>query len=238
MNITPNMKLTVVSDERLEKDSSFYMTSSLEDILPGDVFLITAPVLRELQIPIRNGERLRLSFQDRAASYGFEAEVLERVKKDRLDYLRVKRLSPIIRVQRRQDFRLEIELDGKLDQAYVDMSGERKVRRLPIVTKDVSGGGAFIRLNTQLFVNENVVVYLPLGNCGDIKAFPASVRWCARAEVQDPRWKWYTGIMFRHREQAEKETLVRYLFALQQRLRKMEADKEERSRPGLKKSKE
>lgn len=228
MNIDTHTKLTVTSDERLEQDPSFYMTSSFEARAGDGTLLIAAPVFRELQIPLRAGEKVKVSFMDKTASYGFDAEVLERVQQDGLYYLRIRRLTDVVRVQRRQDFRLQVSLEGKLDQAHVDVGGERRVRRLPVRTKDVSGGGAFICLNSQLFVNETVVVYLPLGTDGEMGAYQAVVRWCARSEVQDLSWKWYTGLMFRHREYADKEALVRRIFTLQQQMRKREAEKEMR----------
>ncbi len=214
MRIKPQTRLIVTSDELLEKNSGFYMASNFEEEEISGEFLIAAPIYKELQWPVQVGEVLRVSYADSRARFECTARVLERVRRDGLDFLRMEPLTEFVRTQRRNDFRLNIELDVKLDQAWEE-HGQRRVRRVSGMTIDISGGGAFVRSSIRPAIGEMLVITLPKAQFPGLPRFPCEVRWCFRNDEEKTDLKWNFGLRFVI-EVKVKEKLIKQVFALQQ----------------------
>lgn len=216
MEMTVGTKLQIVMETQKE-EKTLHLTSQLETIGNSNVFLISAPIYKELVFPIPDGYDILVQFFDKSAIVSFEAKVLGRTKKDNLYFLLIRQTGEMRRIQRREDFRLDVTLPGQLE--YIP-HGETQKTKMKVYTTDLSGGGASVRAGKSFEIGDNVTAYLPMDQSMQLSPVPCDVRRCIRLENVPPEARYNVGLRFLFEDNKRKEKLIQYIFKLEREKRK------------------
>lgn len=218
LNIKTGAKMVVRYKDEHGLSPVMEMASAFESSEEDGTFLVAAPIYKEIQFPLPDGEEIDIMYFEASAFFSFRARTRERIKRGDLYFLRMQQLSEPIRTQRRTDFRLPVILMGHINKAMEDRPGS--VKHLPARTVDVSGGGVALRTGMSYDVNEKTEVRLPLGKDGATLTIPVVVRRCSRMQDSEQEWRYLVGLQFLFKTPAEKESIVAYVFQLERELRK------------------
>jgi len=211
MELKIGTKLLVFVDSEDGKET-LEMKSTLEGAGEDGRYLITAPIYQMRLHPIPAGEMLNIKIYDRSAILSLHAKVVKRVKKENLHYVIIQQYGKITRIQRREDFRLEVMLDATLD--YIDPEDETE-KTLRVHTSDISGGGVSIRGAIEFKNGDNVTIHLPQHGKQDKVILPCVVRRCFPIESAVKAYRYNIGLQFVHETQRAKENMIQYVFQLQ-----------------------
>lgn len=137
-----------------DSDDKLYLPSRIEEIA-GDNLYISVPMYRGSILPLRVGQKIRISFTYKEVTYAFNSIVVSR-KWNRVPLLEIKKPDSLIKIQRRGYMRLQIAVDVRFRVA-----GE-KVDFCEGVTVDVSGGGILLLTPSPIEANQMLEVELHL----------------------------------------------------------------------------
>jgi len=211
MELKIGTKLVVFADSK-EGDEAVEMKTSLEGIGEDGRFLISAPLHKAVLYPIHPGDIIHIKIYEKSAVLSFYAKAGKRVRQDGLDYLAIRMIGKISRIQRREDFRLHVMLDGILEYTDPEDEAEKNVR---IHTVDVSGGGAALRSSVGFKQGDAVTVYLPLNAAGKKEPRKCEIRRCITSENASSENRYNIGVKFIFETRKQKEELVQYIFKMQ-----------------------
>ncbi len=221
--IKPGTKLTLGLYSRKNDDQSFSLSSTFECDEQNGEFLIAAPFYMNSLYPIQPGELLFVSFSDKDARYDMQGTVTDRFKEGDLAFVRVNRITEIVRTQRREDFRLEVVLDIDLERML-----EKNERFFTHVVKartiDLSGGGSALYCDEYIPEGEKIVAGLPIGEKGGLVYVNSEIRWIRRGEPE-ASYKYFVGLKFLFKQNTDKEKVVKYIFGLQRKRMNVSAKK-------------
>ncbi len=217
--LTTGVNLTITIERRKETDPNFLLRANYEEEDGNGFFLISAPFYHDFQFPVEFGEILDCMYLDAKATFSFSGEVVERVKKDNLNFLKLRQTKEVVRAQRRDDFRLPIVLHIKIDQV-VEENGTRSLSRQSCVTIDLSGGGVALRSNAKFVKGEVVAIHLPIAEGGAFSTVPGEVSWIKKNDNINIPWKYAYGLVFIHKDKVSKEKLVKFVFKKQLDMRR------------------
>jgi c-di-GMP-binding flagellar brake protein YcgR len=122
----------------LEHPQEFY-ASLIEDVT-GKSLLVDSPLERMGEVPLRIGQKVKGIIQHRDALYQFETELVDFKRTGVLNLLVLEMPEQLDRVQRRQYFRLEIDLSIQY-RIRPNISMKETPRFQRTRTKNISGGG-------------------------------------------------------------------------------------------------
>lgn len=220
--IKPGTKLCVTPINDKSFDGPGRLASSFENDQDDMTFVIEAPFFRSGLYPMRVDDEVRISFSEDKSRYEMSAVVIDRVKRENLYYIVLRRVGEIVRTQRRQDFRIDLMMDATLLQNAADERGSMKLICYDGQTANISGGGAQVRVNTPFHETESVMLKFHLPGVDEPLHFVGDVRWVSRRS-SDSTYNFSCGLQFQFRSKSEKESLVKQLFRLQQQRMKTES---------------
>ena len=162
-------------------------------------------------VPLRSGREINILYTGKDAAYKFKTRVIDRIKEN-IPLLIIEPPEQIVRIQRRDFFRLDVKIDVK----YRKLDEERKPLEEYIATKtcDLSGGGARIVLESDL--EEEDIVEL-LIDIDEIKNIP--LRCKVRETYNLPNGK-AAGLEFIEINRKVRDLIIGWLFDYQRELRK------------------
>lgn len=174
--------------------------------------LIDAPMLRTMRFPLQAGEQCECSYHDATANYSFDCEVLERITRGEQVLFSMLQTSEILRVQRRDDYRLPILLEGRL----VTQDEAKQAVNEPFVTVDISGGGLAMKTTKLIDKALNCEVHMALEQDKPLKV-NAEVCWGRKLDSEEAGspWKYAYGLRFIHKDTKQKEYIAKVVFQKQ-----------------------
>lgn len=192
-----------------------------------ETFLILAPMHHGHPYLFKESDRISVIFSfinsdQRYETYSFEAIPVERVRKDNLAYLKIKRISPIKKKQRRDFFRLEYVEELVLKMENKSEEGDAIV----VLSKDISAGGVRVISPEKLKLKTKCILCLDMD--GEVFEMKGTVIQCEK--VIDSVKKYDIRIKFERNLNQDINRLLKYLLAIQaEHIRKMSrANDEER----------
>lgn len=187
--------------------------SRVEDIAKDQV-IIAWPLEHGMQVPIRRGQRLSLSFVRQNSAYVFLGTVQEQAQKP-LPHLKIRLLGPPQKMQRREYFRLRVAVDVEIAGVIRHPLEGEKVLYFDSHTYDLSGGGMAIRSDQSIPVGSMLEVKLGLIDGEPPLKVIARVVCSLPVQGVDGRYLSHIGISFPGIKDTERRRIVRYLNRLQ-----------------------
>ncbi|MEN8908255.1 MAG: flagellar brake protein [Clostridiales bacterium] len=183
--------------------------SRFEDI-KNEKIIIDAPIRRGKIINFDIKTKLLVYFIHNCDLYRFKAMIISKYKKDNLYYLEIKKTDIFENVQRREFYRYKTILD--LDFRMKDIENKFKA-----FAKDISGGGICLVTNKKL-VKDNILnckLYLKDGS--EIEFEGKVIR---EKNIESSYSKSEYGVKFFNISYKDRESIIRYIFIEEIKLRK------------------
>lgn len=139
----------------------------VEDAVGDDEFTLLAPMYRGAPYPFHNEEILDFIFtvhdaDNRAQAYTFRVKPVERYHRENITYLKVQRISDIVKLQRRGFYRLNyvVEMNYEIlrDEGDIDTHDLKT-----LLTRDVSAGGFCGIVSQPMSEGTLIRIHLVLG---------------------------------------------------------------------------
>lgn len=210
------------------------LASHLEDVADNGELVIQMPVYKGKIILLSLGARYEMMFYTRRGLYRGVCQVVDRYKEDNLFMVRVVLKSGLNKFQRREYFRLEciigmqayeleredaLKLDGEALEARVK-DPEVLMTEEKAVIVDISGGG--IRFITEKKHEEGdclaVRTALKNENIDQLLLVVVSIVSCRQATPNMERYE--TRAEFLHLGSKLRETIIKYIFDEDRKIRK------------------
>jgi len=190
--------------------------SELEWVEDNNIIHIAAPIYEGRVYPVLVGTEIAVSFIKDNNFYEFTAKVIDRESKNNLAMLKVQALSNIVKIQRREFFRIDINLPVKyrvIDS--VDMKSNEEY--IETITRDLSGGGLCMRLKEPIEIDKYLDCELFISN--KVKFIGKVVR-LIKYDVLHGPYKYEIGVSFEKIDDAVREKIISYIFQEQRKLLK------------------
>lgn len=210
-----NIELYNESYEKIP--STFY--SKLEAVKGNESVIIYAPMSEGRLYPVHIGWDMNISFVKNQNLFGFQTKIINRIILDNLTFLEAKVNSDIVKIQRREYFRLsytqvvEYRLISSVNNS--DISSYKEA-----YATDISGGGLCLKVGENIKINDVLECKLNIDDNGDIKFLGKVVRLGERDE--ELIYPQELGIKFLKIDRRDIDRIVRFIFEKQRSLRRKE----------------
>lgn len=207
-------KIEVVIQERLDADSKTCF-SMVQDVPQDDELLITLPMLKGQPVPLGIGQTVRINFFRDRGRFSFEAKVIERQSTEAVRLIRLKQISPMHRLQRRNFYRLKINLPVLFRLIEQDSEPDRQ-GYIKAYTADISGGGLRLLTNEDLKPGQQVECRISIedSNFLELKGLVVRVATCVEGN-----YKFEVGVKFIDILESERDKLIQFIFQQQRKLK-------------------
>ena len=142
--------------------------SKVSEINPDNIKILT-PYIKEELVPLRVGAGIVVFFTGNNAAYTFNSQVIDR-EKEKVPVLVIEPPDEINRIQRRDYFRLEVQVE--LQYRLLDEDGKPVEEDfIESVTLDISAGG--IRMVVDEYIQEDTLIeiYMDIPEIKDIPVY-------------------------------------------------------------------
>ncbi len=169
-------------------------------------------------IPVPNGTRLYVKMMDRSSMFVFQSVSIN-YEKDKDGFLVAYIAMPeeVRKIQRRQFVRVPMVRRGEFYRVRDD-------KTYPFVSRDISAGGILIISNTRLDLGELIEIHFIPDDTITLNQVKSIVK---RFGPQIDLKHWSYGIQFQELTRSTEDELVRFIFRLEQEIRKKTGKKEE-----------
>lgn len=209
-----------------------YVSQLLEmDEDDEDLINIAMPIYEGKLIPLEVGRRFELYFYVKKGIYACNAEIVQRYKSGNIFILVMRLLSDFKKKQRRQFFRLDtnVELqyktftqeDEKVFRTTGRISDEMYARLYEVgMTLDLSGGGARFVSKDKMNKGEKLIIKLVFVMDEEERVIEPLARVINSIPAKGKAGLYENRIEFVHIKDSDRETLIKYIFREERRIRK------------------
>jgi len=209
-------KIDVRYKGKNETETEKLCYSMVQDIVSQDEIIITMPMLEGVQIILEPEQEIEIDFFREEGCYSFKARVDERFKTDGLNLVKVSRISPVNRLQRRNYYRLKITLPIYVRILTNDPDKEPD-SWLEAYTLNLSGGGAKISVNRS--IDKGTLIECLLRIKDQDLILRGEVLRCQLAQ-DDVISRYEIGIFFKDITEYQRDEIIKFIFEQQRKLRK------------------
>lgn len=214
MNSGPklNMKCEIIYEGRTYK-------SSVQDVTE-DYVGVSIPVRRGEYIALTINELVDVIYYEEKQVYKFHSKVVGR-KRDGIPMILLAPPSDILKVQRREFFRIDLtenikylKVDNEITEEQFDLLIKDSEKYDDAILLDLSAGGIKINTKNELKNGDKIIVQMPL-----LQEKISVLCQCVRS-YKDLNTKFYTcGIAFTDIDKQIREKLINHVFKLMRKLR-------------------
>lgn len=192
--------------------------SMIQDILDEDTFVINLPMSKRERAFLYIGQEVAVNYFRCHGQYYFLAMVIERYEKENVYYFKLKKISDIHRLQRRNYFRLAKTIPIKID--ILDQDNKTNIETINGYTFNICGGGVGVIVQQDLPVNTNVKCTFELKLGDNIDKFSTKAKVVRCNHIDDQEDKFEVGICFEDMPEQQRDEIIKFIFNEQRRLRK------------------
>lgn len=240
--VLPGDKIDIYRQNTADNAGIIYK-SSISDILADNVWEITMPQENGRVVLFQIGMSIDLIIYTKGKSiFKCSAIVKRRYRKENLYFLSIEIVSDLIKIQRRQFFRIQCTLDMDFNQlkydsdVYLDETEfcssiykkdcekEYLSNCMHSTILDISGGGIRISTNMNLEANSYIITRfrLPVNNSNQEFVLIGQVIECEQNLKQSGSFS--ARIKFIFDQISKREQIVRYVFEEERRIRRREME--------------
>lgn len=210
--------------------------SSVFDFLDSYTLEIGMPTEGGKMVIFNLGFECQLYFYTSKGLYTCEAVVVQRYKKGNFFLLAMRMKTGLKKFQRREFYRLECLIDFsyyRISKEVAQLGSENEFLKLTLspeyiieqkfaCTRDISGGGIRFTAKEEIEIGQLILIVIRLNNEKIDHTFylVADVISCELAPQTESRW--IVRAKFRHKDPKIRDTIVRYVFEQDRKLRKKE----------------
>ena len=195
-----------------ERIGSTYVSQLLET-QEDDCLVISSPIFEARLIFIPLQAQIRLNFMHfKYGLLGFSAVVIKREYRDNIAILIIQPQGELIRIQRRNHFRMDhmanalVWVNGKDDK-------EDRKSAVKAVTKNISGSGMCIVTEIDIPKSTEISIEFDLSECIKVSAKCVVIR-NHTFEVKNSK-SYELGLHFTRLSQKDQDNIIRYIFEQQ-----------------------
>jgi c-di-GMP-binding flagellar brake protein YcgR len=175
---------------------------------------VLIPISKRRIVYINNDTTLKVIIASEGAIYEFKAEIVEKLF-GVVPLLRLKRVSDIQKIQRRNYFRLKATNKIKI-RKVINLKEAIYSEYFEVTMVDISGGGLAFSAELELDINDLIEVNMDL-NSKTINLLGKIVR----ADKDEDKAKMFSyGVNFEKIAEIERNIIMRYIFEEQRKLAK------------------
>jgi c-di-GMP-binding flagellar brake protein YcgR len=175
---------------------------------------VLIPISKRKIVYINNDTALKVIIASEGAIYEFKAEIVEKLF-GVVPLLRLKRVSDIQKIQRRNYFRLKATNKFKI-RKLINLKEAIYSEYFEVTMVDISGGGLAFNAEIELDINDLIEVNMDL-NSKTINLLGKIVR----ADKDEDKAKMFSyGVNFEKIAEIERNVIMRYIFEEQRKLAK------------------
>jgi c-di-GMP-binding flagellar brake protein YcgR len=219
-DIEAGTKLELEISNSINEEKKLVLISEFEWADNESTAVIAAPILEGAIYNIHIGALMNVYFILDGELYKLKARVMERKRIDNIALLGMKILGDIERIQRRQFFRFEYSLPFKYRIVEEpNNSNDSKTDKYSMaITRDLGGGGLCILIEEK--IDEGIVVEGELELSEKEKAkFSGKIIRVSKRESEG-KYNYDAAIEFYQIDNKVRETIIKYIFEQQRKLRK------------------
>ena len=229
MGITVGCKIELVSLNDIEKQvqNKKVYVSKIYDILETNLLQIAMPIYDGKMVPLSVGSTYSACFFTDKGLFECNVVVSSRYKSGHLFFLEVNLLNSLTKVQRREFFRLDCSINGKIrimtDEEYETGVYDESTSWEDVKIVDISGGGVKLFQHSFFEPNEMIILKFDLPIEGEtvgmelVGRILRSIPFQGRTDIYDER------IEFININQENRDKIVKYIFECQRMLRAKES---------------
>lgn len=213
------LELTDVDGARLEP----IMVSEFEWFAERNEAVIAAPIFEGSVVPLHIGTIMNVYFIEKRENdiylYKFAAVVKARETSDNLQLLRIEITGDLEKVQRRNYYRLSCSVEVRY--RIVDYLNEVYNENIPFkrtFTNNISGGGVSLMLEDKVDLGSIVECEIYTAREKMLRFFGKVVRY--EKNENEGKFKYEAGIAYVRINDNDRETVVRFIFDEQRKMRK------------------
>lgn len=210
--------------------------SSTYDYLSDTELEIAMPTENGKMVLFQTGLRCEFIFYTNRGLYMCTGIVKKRYKKDFLFALAVEIKTPPSKFQRREFFRVDCLIDMKYykiteevasldstEKLFAEIQGIDYIgAALNAVVQDISGGGIRFTTDEQLEVNSYLLIVIRLANNKMDETFYLPCKLISSNKIEHAVGKYSNRGKFIFKDIKDRETIVRFVFEEERRIRKKE----------------
>ncbi|MFW5749590.1 MAG: flagellar brake protein [Halanaerobium sp.] len=173
--------------------------------------IITGLYREGAPLPIRLNQPINVYYTTDRAAYKFKSKVLKRTNKP-IPLLLIERADSVIRIQRRDYFRLDVT--GKIDvyKEVDDKNYPKKISEARLL--DISGGGVQMQLKKKIKKGEEILIALK-----NILAPKELIKSKVVRTHKENDELYNYGVQFIEIEEEQRETIIQWIFEYQRKNR-------------------
>lgn len=201
-----------------EQTKNVYV-SKICDILPKNILQIAMPIFEGRIVPLSVEEKYSACFYTDTGLMQCNVMVTSRYKKGNLFFVEVLLLGDLTKVQRREFYRYNCLIDGKIrivsDEEYekeVHDPSEGPVQWKPMRILDISGGGAKIIQHDSIKKNEVVKVYFSVEILEEKYTFDLFARILESRPLQNRTDVYEQRLEFMKIQHEERDRIIKFIF--------------------------
>ena len=176
--------------------------SKVESIEKDNLFLVHTPIRKSEMVMLLNDTVITVTYMvEKKGMYKFDAKVIEKVRKGKITFIRIKRISDIVENQRRQFFR--IETNFKVDLKRKDSEEIEHVASL-----DISAGGMKVYTDRKIELGDILDTYFSL----DETKMYIETKVVKKVRNDNIRNRWEISLEFLNLSEKERESIIRFVF--------------------------
>ena len=221
LQVGTKLELELINSDGIRYENT--LVSEFEWAEGENAAMIAAPINEGVVFPIHTGTGIYIYFirkkESVTALYRVKAIVIGRDTSDNMALLRVEAVSGIEKVQRRSYFRLGCSLSIQFRQVEsLNPIHSEGVPFKKALASNLSGGGICLLLEDKVEVGKLIECEIPTGEGKVVRFYGKIIRY-DRSESDD-RFKYEAGIAYIKINENDRETVVKFIFDEQRKLRK------------------
>lgn len=173
---------------------------------------IHVPFLEGHLYPVHPGTNMDVIFSKGKDTFSFKAQAFDRVFQDGIAILKVRPVSTIEKIERRSFFRMlcSLEVEYRVVEVFpIENTGAETYTRA--VTRDISGGGVCLVLDTKLKPGTLLEAFMKLGRrIRFVGVVARSIEFREKGKLL-----YETGVEFKFIENRDRERIISYVFETQ-----------------------
>jgi len=214
LNLGLKLELQLMGDDGIRINNPF--VSEFEWAEENQVLYVASPIYEGRLYPVQIGAKIAVTFIKNSTLYEFTAEVVDRENKNKLAMLKIKALSKIEKIQRREFFRFDTSVSVNYRKIEtVNMKSKEEYAKT--ITRDLSGGGLCMRLKEPIEMDQFLDCELFISS--KINFIGRVVRH-TKYDTMQGIYKYEIGVCFEKIDEAQREKVISYIFQEQRRLLK------------------
>ena len=219
MSLITEKKLRVNQSIDIEVKRGIYkgtFPSKIDEVNEENIKVL-APYRNGEIVPLRAGTEINIFFTGENAAYKFNSEIIDRIV-DQVKLLVITPPEEIVRIQRRDYFRLDVKKDAKYRKLADDYELGDEIKSeedfIETQTVDLSGGGVRLVNESDLEEGDFIEVMIDLSGIEEIVILGE-----VKQEYDLPNGK-AVGVEFKDISRQARDEIIGWLFDYQRELRK------------------